>query len=202
MKLSIQHLMRIADPNDPDFEEKVKKVAKNLITQIDTLSNIANEFSSFAKLPDPVIVELDLAKLLRGACELFDEDSRYQLEFSTAQNEVMVMADKDQTMRIFNNVIKNAIQSIPSERKGVIKVKLELEEGYAVVSCQDNGTGISEEIQQKIFVPNFTTKTSGSGLGLAMVKSMIELMEGRIWFETVENEGTTFYLKFPLIADN
>ena len=109
----------------------------------------------------------------------------------------IVRADKEQMLRVFNNLIKNGIQAIPEERTGIISIKLSLKENSWVTSIQDNGSGIPVDLQDKIFVPNFTTKSSGMGLGLAMVKSIVETVSGKIWFETTEGKGTTFYISLP-----
>ena len=108
------------------------------------------------------------------------------------------MADKDQLSRVFNNLIKNAIQAIPNNVEGKILVEVSSEESLLLVKISDNGVGISEDKKDKIFVPNFTTKSTGMGLGLAMVKNIVENANGKIWFDTKENEGTIFYLEFTV----
>jgi len=114
-----------------------------------------------------------------------------------------VNTDKEQMLRVFNNLFRNAIQSIPSNRLGEIFVQLKLSENAIILSIQDNGTGISDELRDKIFSPNFTTKNSGMGLGLALVKNIIESSEGKIWFESTVNVGTTFFISLPIFtADN
>ena len=100
-------------------------------------------------------------------------------------------------LRVFNNLIKNAIQSIPSDRIGLIEVSLKLIEGNYLITVSDNGNGIDQETQDKIFVPYFTTKGTGTGLGLAMVKQIFENHRGLIWFESILNVGTTFFVEIP-----
>jgi signal transduction histidine kinase len=109
-----------------------------------------------------------------------------------------VEGDYEQLMRVFNNLIRNAIQAIPEEQDGIVEVKLSRDGQNFVVSVKDNGTGISDEVIDKIFVPNFTTKSGGMGLGLAMVKSIVESVSGRIRFETTRGVGTTFYVSIPV----
>lgn len=198
MKLSIQHLQRVADPNDPDFADRVAKVSSNLIEQIDALSNIATEFSSFAKMPDPSFDIVDLKEVMDSTCELYKREENIILKWNTNLSSAKVNADKDQLLRIFNNLIKNAIQATESKGHGLIEVSLERTANDYQISIKDNGVGISKENGKRIFVPNFTTKSSGSGLGLAMVKNMIELMSGSIWFDSEEGVGTTFYVKIPM----
>jgi signal transduction histidine kinase len=100
--------------------------------------------------------------------------------------------------RLFTNLLQNAIEAIPEERQGVITIRESMETGHVLIAVNDNGTGIPSEMQSKIFTPNFTTKTSGTGLGLAMSMGIVEQAKGKIWFETEEGRGTTFYLQFPL----
>ncbi|MBN4072941.1 ATP-binding protein, partial [Crocinitomix catalasitica] len=109
----------------------------------------------------------------------------------------IIWADKDLLLRVFNNLIKNAIQAVSAGESG--KIRLRLVEGgdSYLVSVQDNGKGISQEQKENIFLPYFTTKSTGTGLGLAMSKQIVEGMKGRIWFESELNKGTTFYVSFP-----
>ena len=199
MKLSIQHIQRLLDDKSPDLEERVRRLAKTLIEQIDTLSSIASEFSSFAKMPKAVSEKLDLKQTIDNAIELFKDSPDVEISFvcETRNRSYYVFADKEQILRVFNNLIKNAIQSIPAGRKGVVSIYLKVKNGMLVVEIKDNGTGINPELIDKIFVPNFTTKTGGMGLGLAMVKNILENFEGKIGFETEENKGCTFYVSLP-----
>lgn len=109
------------------------------------------------------------------------------------------MPTKNQLIRVFTNLIKNAIQAIPPNQKGVIVVNVKLNEKTVIIAVADNGTGISHEMREKVFNPNFTTKNSGMGLGLAMSQSIIEAAKGKIWFESEVNIGTTFFVRLPLI---
>jgi nitrogen fixation/metabolism regulation signal transduction histidine kinase len=197
MKLSIQQLLRVYDTTQPDSEKKLQKVAYSIIEQIDALANIANEFSNFAKLPTTHLVALDLLPILRNVFEVFQQQASCKISLTTALPNVDVLADKDQMIRVFNNLLKNALDAIPLEREGEIHLLISLESGHYVLSLQDNGIGIPEEQQPRLFVPNFTTKTSGSGLGLAMVKQIIEHHRGTIRFETRDGQGTTFILVLP-----
>ena len=108
-----------------------------------------------------------------------------------------MLADREQMLRVFNNLLKNAVQAIPETKKGVLKVVLKSEKNDLLVIVTDNGVGINESIIHKIFTPNFTTKNAGMGLGLAMVKNIIENTGGHIWFETKVNVGTTFFVSIP-----
>ena len=199
MKLGIQHLQRAINDNHPNKEELVRKISNTMIEQIDTLSNIATEFSHFAKMPKPEYTVVELIAVLQHTVDLYDEDDDSDILFADHPEEVMVRGDKDQLVRVFGNLIKNALQAIPDNRKGLVTISISLpdddDKRYVVVSVKDNGKGIPSDQLGKIFVPNFTTKSSGTGLGLAMVKAMTEGMGGNVWFETEEGEGTVFYVK-------
>jgi signal transduction histidine kinase len=129
--------------------------------------------------------------------EVFNEEGKVEISFTSAVHTCDVLADKDLMLRVFNNLIKNAIQSIPSDRTGLIDVSLKLQESTYLITIADNGKGIDKETQDKIFVPYFTTKGTGTGLGLAMVKQIVENHRGSIWFESTEDEGTTFFVEIP-----
>ncbi|MBL7924749.1 MAG: HAMP domain-containing histidine kinase [Bacteroidia bacterium] len=194
MKLGIQHLQRAIAADHPNKEELVQKISNTMIEQIDTLSNIATEFSHFAKMPRPEYTRVELISVLNHTCDLYNEDGKALVSFESHPDELYVQADKDQLIRIFGNLIKNAQQAIPDHREGHIRIRVEESEKQVKISIRDNGIGIPKDQLPKIFVPNFTTKSSGTGLGLAMVKAMVEGMGGHVWFDTLENQGTTFYV--------
>jgi two-component system nitrogen regulation sensor histidine kinase NtrY len=203
MKLSIQHLQRVYDPNNPSSAEMLKKVADSMVEQIDALTKIANEFSNFAKMPKQQIVKLDLIKLIETVLEVFKQDTRMDFDFQHAIHEAEVFADKDQLIRVFNNLLNNAVQAIPEGQKGIININLTEKQNTSYnISISDNGCGITQDKVQNIFVPYFTTKNNGTGLGLAMVKQIVEGLNGTISFESKENEGTTFTIELPKIASD
>lgn len=199
MKLSVQHLQRVLKDKSPDIDQKIERLSKTLIDQIETLAAIASEFSNFAKMPKANNETLAVKGLLRNTVDLFREAEEAEVLFNTSiEEDVFVYADKDQLLRVFNNLIKNALQAIPEGRRGLVEVTLDKHGDKVVISVKDNGTGISEEAMDKIFVPNFTTKTTGMGLGLAMVKNIVEGCEGKIWFETEREKGTVFHVELPV----
>ncbi|MGV3630170.1 MAG: sensor histidine kinase [Bacteroidota bacterium] len=197
MKLSLQHLQRIFDPDDPNSKLKLDKVISSIIEQIDGLTVIANEFSNFAKMPKENKEKLDILPIIENTVLVFNQENEVDIRLETTCEQVIVLADKDLIIRVFNNLIKNAIQAIPENRRGTIVIRISEKEGNYLLAVQDNGKGIPEEQISKIFVPNFTTKSTGTGLGLAMVKQIVELHEGRIWFETVMNKHTVFFVELP-----
>ena len=198
MKLNIQHLQRVAETNPEDMNERVKKVSLMLIEQIDTLSHIANEFSSFAKLPNANLEVVNLFDVLQNVTNLFQQNTACEISL-IADKSLLIMADKEQCLRIFTNLLKNAEQSIPSDLKGKVEVNAHQMDHKIIIKVIDNGAGIAEEIKPKLFTPNFTTKTTGTGLGLAMVKNSVTSFNGTIIFETEINKGTTFILEFPAL---
>ena len=194
MRLSVQSFQRKFDPKDKNIEKKVDEYSKTLIQQIDTLSKIAEAFSNFAKMPSQNLETLNIVQVVERALEIFPSD---QVKFNSMATKILVTADKDQVNRVVTNLVKNAIQSIPEHRTPKIQVILEEDPNDVQIRVKDNGTGIEESIGEKIFQPKFTTKTSGMGLGLPMVKNIIETYRGTISFETHLGEGTTFTLTFP-----
>ncbi len=199
MRLSIQLLQRAYSDKAPDIDQKVERLSKTMIEQIDTLASIASAFSDFAKMPKPNNEGMDLRALTQNAIELFNETSE-ETDFSFNDNSIgkaWICADKEQLLRVLNNLFRNAIQAIPEDRQGRIDVSLSRQNNNFIVAVKDNGAGIADEVIDKIFVPNFTTKTHGMGLGLAMVKNIVESCNGQIWFETTKGKGTTFFVSFP-----
>jgi signal transduction histidine kinase len=202
MKLHIQHLQRAKSSNSEQYDEIFNRVTRTLIEQIDTLSDIATEFSNFAKMPNAKNEVFNLAERVKQVTDLFDSSKTMQFTFHPCgPQQVMIKSDKEQVSRAVINLIKNAMQSVPPGTKGLIEIGLTCDETHATISVRDNGAGIPEEIRPKLFQPNFTTKTSGMGLGLAIVKKIVESANGRIWFESEPGEGTTFFIELPLYIE-
>jgi len=199
MRLNIQHLQQALHNNYPNAKELAQKVSESLIEQIDNLSYIASEFSNFAKMPEARPEEVDVNIVIDTAMELYLNESGATITLKKYNEPLPVLSDKSQMMRMLTNLLENAKQAIPAGKKGHIEVTVSKEDGYAIITVSDNGEGISEEAQKKIFQPYFTTKSSGTGLGLTMTKKIIEFWKGDIWFETTEGKGTTFFIKIPLL---
>jgi len=195
MRLSIQHMQRVYQTSEP---EQVNRLFRTILEQIDNLSHIASEFSNFAKMPQAKSENFVLDELVVSVYDLFKERDHIDFSLAIPDENTTVFADKKQMMRVFNNVIKNAIQAIPEGRRGKIDVIMERLDETVVVKIVDNGVGIPEEKQLSIFVPNFTTKSSGTGLGLAISRNIVENVNGSITFETEEHMGTTFYVELPV----
>jgi two-component system nitrogen regulation sensor histidine kinase NtrY len=202
MKLNVQHLMRTMGEGKADLA-MVERISATLIEQIDSLSAIANEFSDFAKMPKAKSSRVDLVSKLHSLLQLFEASDKAEIILDPGPvEEVYVYADNEQLMRVFINLVKNGLQSIPRNRKGMIRIELREKEKQAVVSFTDNGSGIPEEIRDKLFRPNFTTKSSGMGMGLAISSSVVRSLGGKIWYDTKPNQGTIFYVSLPLMVDN
>lgn len=199
MKLNVQYLEQTLKPNSEDFEEKIKRFSEKMISQIDALTNIANAFSSFAKMPKTSLQKIDLSRILKLTQETFENEIK--IVFNSALNETNIEGDENQLVRVFNNLIKNAVQAIPNEVVGVVIIALKETEDEYIIEIKDNGKGIAPDQYDKIFIPNFTTKSSGSGLGLAMVQSIMKNHHGKIWFTSEVNKGTSFFLSFPKLND-
>jgi len=204
MKLSTQLLKRAWDDKAPGFDNRLERFTQALVEQIDTLSHIATEFSNFAQMPRMVNEKVDLVALLEGERDFHSamrENLEVRFENELREGPHFVYSDKEQLMRVMNNLIRNAMQSIPREREGLILLRLYENDNEYCIEVKDNGNGIAPEIQEKIFRPNFTTKQSGMGLGLALVKSIIESSKGTISFETSEGNGSSFFVTLPLYKE-
>lgn len=198
MKLSIQYLQKAIYNNAPNVKELSSNVAQTLIEQIEHLSRIASEFSQFANIGNAKNEVFDVNTMLSSLVSLHDVQERVKLVWEPDEEPVMVEADKTQINRLFTNLIQNAMEAIPEEQTGSVKVSEERQNGNIIFSVADTGSGIPATLIKNIFTPNFTTKTSGTGLGLAMCKGIVEQAKGKIWFETKEGDGTTFYVELPL----
>ncbi|WP_052592057.1 sensor histidine kinase [Aureispira sp. CCB-QB1] len=201
MKLNIQLLERVVNTNPEKAQKMVKRVSNTLIEQIDSLAHIASEFSNFAKMPTANNEFLDINELVRNAYSLFKEEENVQLYLDMTSKKCVVFADKTQIMRVLNNLLKNAVQAIPDDQPGIIKVQLAATSTTAILKVSDNGCGIPKAQEDDIFVPNFTTKSSGTGIGLAMSKTIVEMAKGQIYFESEEGKGTDFFVELPLAVE-
>lgn len=198
MKLSLQLLLRkISRGTELDLAQ-VKSQIESLTAQIDNLSYIATSFSDFARLPIPKNEVFDFTTETRKVVNLFMEDTQLNMQILMPNKKIEVVGDKQLTGNIIKNLIMNAIQSIPTERKPEVLISVELSMEAVTFSIEDNGIGIPLEHQAKIFMLDYSTKIQGSGVGLALAKWVVDNAKGSIWFETVENKGSKFYFTLPL----
>ena len=198
MKLSLQYLQKAINNNAGNVNELTAKVSQTLVEQIDHLNQIAGEFSQFANIGNPRNEVFDLHDLLRTLVQLYSMEEHVLLNWQPVPGEVVLDADRTHINRLFTNLIQNALQSVPEGGVANITITEQTDRDEILISVKDNGMGISEEMRSRIFTPNFTTKTSGTGLGLAMCKGIVEQAGGRIWFETETGKGSSFFVELPL----
>jgi len=204
MRLSVQHLKRTYSIEDKEEENSMKlKTMNTLIAQIDHLTQIADDFSSLAKMPLPKNEKMDLQHSIEEILPLFSTQFAFDLKFEdlVTSNNAWVFADPTMINRIINNLVKNAQQALLDDRKGLIDIKLEEQKRHFLLTISDNGRGIPKRNRAKIFTPNFTTKSTGTGIGLMMTQKIIEMASGKIWFDSEVNKGTNFYVRLPKHRD-
>jgi signal transduction histidine kinase len=195
MRLSVQSFQRKFNPEDENIHQKVDEYSNTLIQQIDTMSSIASAFSNFAKMPAQKSEILNVVNIVKLALDIFNED---YISFEAESEEIIAKFDRTQLIRVVTNLVKNGIQAMPIDAADPrIDVKVFSENNLVKIQISDNGAGIEEETKSKIFEPKFTTKTSGMGLGLAMVKNIVETYKGSITFTSQSGEGTIFTVSFP-----
>jgi signal transduction histidine kinase len=200
MKLSIQYLQKAIENNQPNVKELAASVSNTLIEQIDHLSKIAADFSQFANIGNKKIELVDLHQVIGILVDLYSSNPKVHIEWNKIFGSVVMKADKTHMNRVFTNLLANAVDACHGKEVCDIKINEVQNDGVITISVKDNGEGIPAEMRSKIFTPNFTTKTSGTGLGLAMTKSIVEQAKGNIWFETEEGKGTTFFVQLPVIS--
>ena len=197
MRLTVQSFQRKFDPQDPDLKQKLNDYTKTLIQQIDTMSSVASAFSNFASMPAQQNETLNVVEVVEFSMDIFNEE---YLIFESDEDEIVTIMDRTQLIRIITNLVKNAIQAIPEEQqlKSII-VAVKRVDNFVNITVKDNGIGIETENIERIFEPKFTTKNSGMGLGLGIIKNIIENYKGTITFETQYGKGTTFIVSLPII---
>lgn len=197
MKLSIQHLSRAWSAGSDRLEEMFPRVMKTLMSQIDSMVRIADSFSEFAKMPVAAKSRVLVNDILMEVVDLYTQTDDIIWLIDIPEDHFYSHADRDQLSRCFNNILKNAVQAI--QENGVIEVSMRIHEEITKVEITDNGVGMSPDIQQRVFEPSFSTKNSGMGLGLSMVKKIIENSGGDISFTSEEGKGTTFFIELPIM---
>ena len=194
MRLTVQSFQRRFFDGDPDNAKKIDEFSHMLLEQIDTMSDVANAFSDFATLPKPKLVKSDLVEITRRSLEIFEDDI---IEFRTSDDEIRLRLDRTQWIRVATNIVQNALQAVKQGQKAKIKVSIKKGPKNVKISFADNGIGIPKSIQSKVFEPKFTTKSKGMGLGLGIVKNIIDSHKGKIEYTTGDN-GTTFVVTLKL----
>ncbi len=199
MKLSIQLLQRkLLSDDTEEVRDFAKTMSVRLIEQIDALTDIATAFSDFAKMPQGTDEKVRIKDVVLAAAEVFMQQEDIKIHIQNAVPDVWVWGDRGQLVRVYNNLIKNAMQALTDVVDATIDIRIYIKDTAVIVAIKDNGIGIDADKKSHIFEPNFTTKSSGSGLGLAMSKSIIEQCRGMIWFENNIPKGTIFYTQLPI----
>ncbi len=194
MRLTVQSFQRRFSDDDPDNAKKINEFSQMLLEQIDTMSDVANAFSDFATLSKPKLVKSDLVEITRRSLDIFESDN---IKFKTSDEEIRLQLDRTQWIRVTTNIIQNALQAVKQGQQPKIKVTIKKEGKIVKISFADNGIGIPKSIQSKVFEPKFTTKSKGMGLGLGIVKNIIDSHKAKIDYTTGE-KGTTFVIKLKL----
>lgn len=196
MRLTVQSFQRKFDANDPSIDQKINEYSNTLIQQIDTMSSIASAFSNYAQMPAQKDETLNVVKIIKLALDIFNEDYIY---FTSSEANIIATFDRTQLIRVITNLVKNSTQAIAQKKPETpkIAVKVFTDHTNVIITVTDNGIGITEEDKPLVFEPKFTTKSSGMGLGLAMVKSIVETYGGAISFTSKIGELTTFKVMFP-----
>ncbi len=194
MRLTVQSFQRKFKPSDPDAKVKIEEFSKTLIQQIDMMSSIASAFSSFAQMPAQQNETLDVVKTVKLALDIFNEN---YIHFISEEKEIIAKLDRTQLIRVVTNLVKNAIQAVPEVESPRILVSVVSDGDDVKISVADNGVGIADEVKAKVFEPKFTTKSSGMGLGLGMVKNIVETYNGTITLTSQPGKGSVFTVRFP-----
>ena len=194
MKLTIQNFERKFDPTDPKLQDKVKNLSRTIVDQIDLIATVASAFSQFAQLPEKNNEIFDINEEIRNIINVFSDESIY---FHSNKIVIMIEMDKIYLSRIITNLVANARQARNTDKESVINVNVEQRHKRIIIDVEDNGVGIPEEMYDRIFEPNFTSKTSGTGLGLTMVRKMVEEYKGEISVKSEVDKGSTFTISFP-----
>ena len=198
MKLTLQQMEQALKSGNLPVEKSQKSVDV-LLKQVNILNEIAASFSAFANMPTPSLQKVDLNKLLQDVVTLFSTATEGRINFILIEHSPSVSADLTSLSRAFSNMIINALQA-KRETQDVLEINISgvIRIDTVVITIRDNGKGMSQEVQERIFQPQFTTKQSGSGLGLAITKQIIGQTGGKIWFESTSNQGTSFNIELPL----
>jgi nitrogen fixation/metabolism regulation signal transduction histidine kinase len=196
MRLTVQSFQRRFSPEDPNIIQKMKDYSETLIQQIDTMNAVASAFSNFASMPAQQNETLNVVEVVELTLDIFNEE---HIVFEKESPEIISKIDRTQLIRIITNLVKNAIQSIPEGRQKKVAVTVTKRDNNVLITVEDNGIGIKPEDIIRIFEPKFTTKNSGMGLGLGIIKNIIENYKGTITFETEYGTGTKFTVSLPII---
>jgi len=194
MRLTVQSFQRTSSLESNEEKNKLNDFCDTLIEQIDTMSSVATSFSDFATLPKTQLEKSDIVDATKKVVEIFEQNN---IHFQSSKESIVIKLDKEQWIRVMTNLIKNSIQAIPSDRDPNIKVEITDSTNSVKIIVSDNGLGVLEKNKEKIFEPKFTTKTDGMGLGLGIVKNIINSHRGKISYKSKPKKGTRFTISLP-----
>ena len=197
IKLSVQHLLRLYDPSNPASQEKLQTVVQSIIEQIDALTKITNDFSNFAQVPHPVKQNVDIISLTQSCVSVLELTEKIDFIISTELKTYVVLIDKEQWIQVMNNLLKNAIQACGGIENAKITIQIKAHKQGFIIEISDTGCGMDADKLSKVFTPYFTTKSSGSGIGLSIVKQIVENHGGQITCDSKEGQGSTFAVMVP-----
>jgi len=194
MRLTVQSFQKTSSLESKEEKNKLNDFCDTLIEQIDTMSSVATSFSDFATLPKTQLEKYDIVDTTKKVVEIFEQNN---INFKSSKESIVIKHDKEQWIRVMTNLIKNSIQAIPSDRDPNINIEISDSTNSVKIIVSDNGLGVLEENKEKIFEPKFTTKTDGMGLGLGIVKNIINSHRGKISYKSKPKKGTKFTISLP-----
>ena len=195
MRLSVQDFNEQFDPGKKRWKKKLSEFSSTLIEQINSMSELAESFSYFTAEPKKNLTECDLVNHTKLVAISY---ANFDVRIKSSHEKIIYTLDVNQWTRVLNNLILNAQQAIPDKRDGYVEINFQLLEDKIVVEISDNGCGINPELRDTIFEPKFTSKNSGTGLGLGIVRNIILSHGGALTYESEIDVGATFRIVFPL----
>ncbi len=205
IKLSAERVLRRYNSDDPNFSKILDSSIKVIVTEVDRLTHLLEEFSDFARMPPIMFLPVKPAEIIKEACDIFSSSSPgIVFDITNADKEATIIADNEKIKQVLINLFANAIDAMDGH--GVIHIRTDkiIKENrqFYRIQIADTGRGIDKDIADKIFSPYFTTREDGTGLGLAIVERIIFDHNGSIWFETEKGTGTTFFIDLPFGVDD
>jgi len=202
LQTTVENLQRAKTKSPEQFEEVFRESTGILLAEIENLEKIIGRFSDFAKMPQPELAPVNLNEIVRGAVKLFEAQfsavGRPPItpEFHLAEDLPLLQADAALLRRALENLILNAMDAMPAG--GVLMLRTTREKGEIHLEVSDTGTGLTPEECERLFTPYYTTKHHGTGLGLAVVQSVVSDHGGRISVESEKGIGTSFHIYLPV----
>ena len=195
--ISVADLKRSYDQKRADFPEILDQAAQTVAAEVETLRHLLQEFSDFARLPKPELAPCRLSSLMRDLETLYGRDvAAGRLVLPRSGPEVTFPCDHGQMRQALINLIKNGLEALNSDGRVVVSARVD--GGVLEIAVSDTGAGLNAEQKANLFVPGFTTKSQGSGLGLTIVQRIVNDHEGTIAVDSGPGSGTTFRIRMPL----